>query len=603
MRSRIEAALSAAKLVGKVFPIKPSAKYPPLLNGWPQKATSDPEVIASYWLPVPDANIGIHCENLLVIDVDVKKGGLDSLELLRLIDGLPDTLTSNTPTGGKHLFFALPVGHAGVPNSVSVLGTGLDVRSTGGYVLAPGSHTEAGTYEWEHPGVAIAPAPEWLILRLGTQSPKTGTIIPVPDAPSVAKAAAEAWLAAQAPATEGEGGDARTYAVACGLRDRGVSQAQALDLMQDWNARCVPPWEPSALSVKVRNAYNYGQNAPAAKVALPADFPVVEKPTPPPARPGAIPLAVFAGQEARGAGYVVKGMLQRRSYASIYGAPGEGKTFIALDLAYHVAAGREWHGHKVHAGPTLYLAYEGTGGFVKRARAVCQHYGEANVPLYIASASFNLRELPGRAALGEMIATLPAKPVLVVVDTFARALTGGDENSAQDVGAFNAAVAALIESTGACVLIVHHSGKDKSKGARGSSALLAALDTEIEIGEGVIAARKQRDVEVRQPIGFKLTPIVVGIDTDGEELSSCVVVAEAIDPMPKSRITGNARRGLEILEEISPGNEPVLVDKWRDACASFLGRNVRQSFHDLKKKLLERNYIVVTEGHATRRTT
>ena len=279
---------------------------------------------------------------------------------------------------------------------------------------------------------------------------------------------------------------------------------------------------------------------------------------------------------------------------------------MALDQAYHVAAGLDWMGRKVHAGPVLYLAYEGRGGMVKRAKALRQKYGTKDVPLYIVGAAFNLREKAGRVDLGGVIAQLPAKPVLIVIDTFARALMGGDENSAQDVGAFNAAVAALIESTGACVMIVHHSGKDKSKGARGSSALLGAIDTEIEVDGGNVMARKQRDIEIAEPIGFKLVPLVVGIDEDCDEVTSCVVEAAQSGGTPGlDRISGNAKRGFDVLCERWPDNKPVAAFEWRDACSEFLGgKNVAQRFYDIQKTLLRKGYIAKDDnGMVTRRMT
>ena len=609
MSGKLKSALALAAKGFRVFPIAAGAKYPPLLNGWPLKATSDPEVVAMYWLPLPEANIGIHCEGMAVVDVDVNKGGTDSLEFLRMTQDLPVTLTTYTPTGGRHLFYRLPEGHKGVPNSVGQLGEGLDVRSTGGYVVAPGSTVPAGEYTWEHPDVAIADAPEWLVLKLGSPVPKLGTITPVLDAPDALSERAREWLASQAPAVEGQGGDARTYAVACGLRDMGVSARQALELMLgNWNLNSAPPWAPDDLAVRVGNAYRYANGEPGSKAASPEEFPVVQdlgtSTQVPPERTELLPLSEFANRESKSAGYVVKGLLQRASYAETFGAPGEGKTFVALDIAYHVAAGRGWMGRKVHAGPVLYLAYEGTGGMVKRAKALIQKYGESKAPLYIVGAAMNLREKAGRVALGGMVAQLPTKPVLIVIDTLARALMGGDENSAQDVGAFNAAVAALIESTGACVLIIHHSGKDKSKGARGSSALLGAIDTEIEVDGGRVTARKQRDIEAGDPIGFKLVPLVVGVDDDGDETTSCVVEPAVVSGSPgMPRISGNARRGFDILCQIRPTNDPVTSGEWKDACAEFLGnKNVAQRFYDIKRILTVKGYVVTAEdGRITRR--
>lgn len=603
--TKLDQALALAADGFKVFPIKAGAKTPPLLNGWPDKATTDQETVRLFWLAVPDANIGIHCEGLFVLDVDVKKGGKDALAKL---GPLPDTLRTITPSGGEHLFFRLPAGHAGVSNTVGVLGPGLDVRSTGGYVVAPGSVVAAGTYRAER--APIADAPVSLLDRCGPADPRSrGSAPAVADAPDDTYEQARQWLAGQLPAFEGHGGDARTFAVAAGLRDRGVSKAQALTLLEGWNATCAPPWAPEDLAVKVANAYRYAENDPGAKVALPSDFPVVpELGTVIPnsgtisgtmeravsrVTPKILGLREFASLTARSAGYVVKGMFQRQSYACMYGAPGEGKTFVALDLAYHVAAGAAWMGAKVHAGPVLYLAYEGTGGMVKRAQALRQRYGDADVPLYIVNSAFNLREKTGRAELGDIMALLPNKATLIVIDTFARALMGGDENSAQDVGAFNSAVAALIASTGACVLVIHHSGKDKTRGARGSSALLGALDTEVEIDGHQILARKQRDVEIAAPIGFKLVPVVVGIDDDNDDVSSCIVEPMAAPQGRLARLAGNYLNGFEALCKMSPDNSPVQLAQWRDACREFLGdKRLSGTFYNIKSKLLKTGHII-----------
>lgn len=599
MKSKLDAAIALAAKGFEVFPIKPGAKFPPLIKDWPNKATGSPQLFGPWWDQHPDANIGIHCKGLVVIDVDVNKGGDDSLALLEMTYGLPDTLTTRTPTGGKHLFYR---SDATVPNSVSQLGAGLDVRSFGGYVLAPGSEVEAGRYRFEADR-PIADAPEWLVLKLGTIMPKTSTTSePVQDADASVVERAREWLAKQPGAVEGEGGDAHTFKVICALRDLGPSAEQAGELLAEWNERCSPPWSLDELSDKITNAYTYAQNEAGVRAALPDDFPVMDVPPEPPRKPTKVArLSQFANSESKGPGYLAKGLLQKASYAIAYGPPGGGKTFTLLDLAYHIAAGKEWMGHKVHGGPVLYLPFEGGGGLIKRAQALRQKYGDADVPFFIAPASFNLREQTGRKELGAVIADLPEKPVLIVIDTLARALMGGDENSAQDVGAFNSAVAALIESTGACVLIVHHSGKNQNAGARGSSALLGAIDTELQISDNRVTASKQRDVEIGAPIGFKLVPVVVGLDSDGDEMTSCVVEPDAVGNGPTGRLAGHAKRGFEVLCQLRPDNTSISDIEWKEACMEFLPAR-KASFYDMKHVLLKKRYIVVdNEGLVTRR--
>lgn len=599
MTTKLEHALDLVKRGFRVFPVKPGLKAPPLLVDWPKKASSDPETVRSYWAAVPDANVAIECSGMVVIDVDTRHGGDESLSALEMKYGLPKTLVTRTPTGGRHVFLRSDIA---VANSVNSLGPGLDIRSTGGYVLAPGSVVAAGVYKTETQAV-IADAPAWLVDRLGSPIAKSAPADAVVDAPSELVERARQWLAGQLPAIEGLGGDAHTFKVACGLRDMGVSAEQAEALLGTWNATCSPPWSPDELGVKVRNAYNYGQNPPGARAALPADFPVVPNSgTNIPKTSTVRRLLDFASSEHKGPGYLIKGLLQRRSYAELFGAPGEGKTFVALDLAYHVAAGKPWMERKAHAGTVLYLAYEGIGGLVKRAQALRQQYGGSDVPLYVDGAAYSLREPAGRASLGAVLAGLPEKPCLIVIDTFARALMGGDENSAQDVGAFNSAVAALIENTGACVMIVHHSGKNKAAGARGSSALLGAIDTELEVDGGQVTARKQRDIELTEPIGFKLTPLAVGMDEDGDVLTSCVVEASAvIRDGGNGRITGNTKRAFEVLCDMAPNNEPVDEMKWRDACAGFMPAR-KATFWDIRRALDKKGYInLEPNGNVTRR--
>lgn len=603
--SKLDAALALAAKGFLVFPIKPMAKSPPLIKGWPGKATDDLTQISKWWGKWPDANIGIHCAGMVVIDVDIKKGGNDALALLDMVEGLPATLTTRTPTGGRHLFTALPVGHPGAANSVGSLGAGLDIRTDNGYVLAPGSTTAAGVYAFEDRSALVAPAPDWLVQRLGSVVKREApTDLNVPDADENCVGRAYDWLKTAERSVKGAGGDQAAYRVACALRDFGLSYAQVCELMRSeaWDHGC--GWRAGWLEDKpIASAYRYATGEPGAKVVQPDAFPPVLNSGTTVLKTSRLQtLAEFANSERAAAGYVVKGLLQRASYAEIFGAPGEGKTFVALDIAYHVAAGNPWMGRKVHGGPVLYLAHEGVGGLVERAQALLQHYGDTDVPLYPISAAMSLRDKPGRQELGALIARLPAPPVLILIDTLARALMGGDENSAQDVGAFNSAVAALIESTGACVCIVHHTGKDASKGARGSSALIGAIDTEIQIAGGQVISRKQRDLELAPPIGFALKPLVVGIDSDGDTLTSCVVESATIVPAA-GRISGNAQRGFDVLCQLSPDNSPVNALDWMANCREFLGtKSVSQRFYDLKKTLLAKGYIVVGEqGLITRR--
>lgn len=145
----LDAALALAERGFHVFPIKPGAKEPPLIKAFPQNATRDAAQIRQWWTRWPNANIGISTSRfgddaaLIVVDVDPKNGGAEALAELELTHELPPTFTVRTPSGGRHLYYVVP---EPVRQGASVLGPGLDVRSRGGYVLGPGSTTEAGAY-------------------------------------------------------------------------------------------------------------------------------------------------------------------------------------------------------------------------------------------------------------------------------------------------------------------------------------------------------------------------------------------------------------------------------------------------------------------------
>jgi hypothetical protein len=592
MANKLEAARALAAQGFKIFPIRPNAKAPPLWKDWPSKATSK---LPEAW--PEDANIGISTEGMVVIDVDVKKGGRESLHTLQMLHSPPDTLTSVTPTGGLHLFF-----RGETKNGVDVLGPGLDIRSNGGYVVAPGSTIDGREYTFEDTNVTVAEAPDWLIQKVGAFTKREQVEhSAVKDAPPTVYGRAFDWLKTAPRSVKGAGGDQTAYVVACYLRDLGVSELQACELMRSeaWDYGC--GWRAGRLEEKpIHSAYAYGQNEAGAKAALPSEFPPVVLEAKVVPRSSVMRLSDFASSSAKPSPYLVKGLLRQNSYAEIYGEPGAGKTFVALDIAHAVSAGKEWMGRKVKQGAVLYLAYEGIGGLVKRAQALRQAHGDADVPLYIADAAMNLREKAGREALGALMADLPEKPICIIIDTFARALMGADENSAQDVGLFNAAIKELISATSACVIIIHHSGKNKNAGARGSSSLLGAVDSVLQVDTGKIVAEKQRDDEMGDPIGFKLVTVQVGFDEDNDPVVSCVVEpAEVGATAAQGTLKGATKDGLAALCDLSPTNEPVALAAWYDACREgFLGEgDTAKEREAIRTKLFRMKRALTNSGH------
>jgi hypothetical protein len=161
--------------------------------------------------------------------------------------------------------------------------------------------------------------------------------------------------------------------------------------------------------------------------------------------------------------------------AVLYGAPGAYKSFVALDWALCVATGRPWHGHAVEGGHVVYVAAEGAGGLARRVGAWAEHHGVGGDDLgriHFLAEAVNLLDDVQVERTKKTLATLPEPPALLVVDTAARSMVGGDENSARDLGLFIAAIDGQRVGTR---LVVHHAGKTGGD-ERGSSALRGAAD-------------------------------------------------------------------------------------------------------------------------------
>jgi hypothetical protein len=223
--------------------------------------------------------------------------------------------------------------------------------------------------------------------------------------------------------------------------------------------------------------------------------------------------------------WIVKGVLPQAEFGVLYGASGSGKTFFALDLAATIARGGEWRGRKTNAGAVVYVAAEAQEGIKKRLAAYDQQFGTAGNRPRIMPAAPNLLSAEDADAIVTST-NLRGGASLIVIDTMAASHTG-DENSTKDMGIFIGLCKYISQHTGAMVLVVHHTGKDDTKGLRGSSAIYAAADVVIEVfkNQSLHAAKitKQKDGEVNLEFGFTLPVIEVGQDQDGDPITTCVV--------------------------------------------------------------------------------
>ncbi len=232
--------------------------------------------------------------------------------------------------------------------------------------------------------------------------------------------------------------------------------------------------------------------------------------------------------------WAVKGLFPQKGLGLIYGASGAGKSFLALDLAAAIAEGRPWFGHRTTRAPVIYLCLEGAAGFLGRIRAWEASNGRALTELVgFVRESFNLLNqecvLELVHAIGSFAKTVSADlgPPVIVIDTLNRAMPGADENGSSAMGAVLEACSLISEASGGLTLLVHHVGKDPERGARGHSSLIAAVDASLMVVRSAKGrfweAKKVKDGMDGTRGDFELESVTLGVDPDGDDVSSCVV--------------------------------------------------------------------------------
>jgi DNA-binding transcriptional ArsR family regulator len=239
--------------------------------------------------------------------------------------------------------------------------------------------------------------------------------------------------------------------------------------------------------------------------------------------------------------FLVEGLLPARGACEMHGPPGVGKSFVALDIALSVAAGHEFFGHKVRRSAVMYVAAEGSAGLPNRVRTWKHARGvSGRLGVRFVTEPINLLD---SSSVGRFIAAARVSKErigLFVIDTLARCMTGGDENSAQDMGRAIDSADRIRRDLGACVLIVHHTRKDGDT-ERGSTALRGAMDAMIgvkgEDGDLTIACEKMKDAAPFETIALKLQPM----------FGSCVITAKTDCHQSSGRLSKNERSIIESL--------------------------------------------------------
>lgn len=388
----LASALALARKGFRVFPLEVDGKRP-AHEGWQASASTDENAVTRLWTDpfgelVP-YNIGVATgQGLVVVDVDTKDGraGADSLEALVMMDLDDHAFTVRTASGGLHLYYAC--GEQRIRNSVSQVMPGIDIRGEGGYVVAPGSTIGEKSYsiELDIPPAALQP---WFADMCG-RAPTKGELAREPlveldDTAAIERA--KHWLVHEAPEIiAGSGnGDHTGYAVACRLKDFGISEHMIVVLGVEHFPEAKSPnggTEPAKWEQWASNAYKHSQNA--AGVANPlAEFDVVELEQLDGGSasgdwPSATPLTPFDPVALPRRQWIVRNTFGRRFTSAIIAPGGMGKTQFILQTAIAVAAGRgDIIGRTViERTPVWYWNQEDDlDELRRRIAAIMQHFG------------------------------------------------------------------------------------------------------------------------------------------------------------------------------------------------------------------------------------
>ena len=310
--------------------------------------------------------------------------------------------------------------------------------------------------------------------------------------------------------------------------------------------------------------------------------------------------------------YVVKGLIPQ-GLTIAWGPPKSGKSFWCSDLALHVALGWEYRGHRVQQGAVVYVAAEGAFGFGARVEAFRQAKlaeDHAPPPFYLMGERLDL--IGDHVALVERIRAQlgDVQPVAVFIDTLNRTLAGS-ESSDEDMTAYVGAADAIREAFGCAVVIVHHCGVDGTR-PRGHTSLTGACDAQLAVkrdgtdGTFTVTIEHMKDGPEGEVIACRLESVSVGTDTDGDEITSCVVVeAEAGATTRSARLTPKQRRALDALNNLiadggqaapdethyPAGARVVPVETWRaylDSAGVLNPGNPRQAWQRIHDGLANR---------------
>jgi hypothetical protein len=322
--------------------------------------------------------------------------------------------------------------------------------------------------------------------------------------------------------------------------------------------------------------------------------------------------------------YLVKGIIPRIGLTVVWGPPKCGKSFLIYDMVMHVALGWDYRDRKVHQGAVVYCALEGCAAFKNRVEAFRQDRladDASKVPFHLMASPMQL--VADHPALIASIREKEATPAAVVIDTLNRSLSGS-ESSDEDMAAYVLAADAVRDAFNCVVIIVHHCGHEGTR-PRGHSSLIGALDAQIAVkrdaADNIIATVElMKDGPQGDDFTSRLKVVELGIDDDGDPITSCVIAPFEGPAQQKGKLKklpAAAVKALKALHEIiddagatppadpyiPPATKAVTTYQWREHALrrGLSGGNDHkaqlQAFRRAFDTLMENNRIAVSDPY------
>jgi hypothetical protein len=319
--------------------------------------------------------------------------------------------------------------------------------------------------------------------------------------------------------------------------------------------------------------------------------------------------------------WLIKDVMESKSLGMLFGAPASAKSFIAMDIAFCIAAGIDWNGNKTKHGKVVYLAGEGSNGLATRFKALEHKYGTTVSDIYLSGMPASLSDPENTDIVFKEIQTVCSDPALIIIDTLHRNFGNADENSARDIAVFLHCVTALMNATKATVLIVHHSGHGSADRARGSSSIKAALDFEYKAVKKedsvTMSCTKAKEFSEPAPMSFTLVtqPISGWFNDEGKPVESAILRSTTyVAPVRVPSLTQRDTMILEALKSATndkgqmvpqptvtthpelAGKKFIHLDDWRSQAYTLLDSDMKQqtkqqTFIRSRKKLLAENRV------------